>query len=422
MPSLRPYNASVTSVHRQRDRGWGANFAAILVCHFLNFVLIQASFPFIPLYLRELGETESSAIAWTGLMQVVSSGMMMVANPVWGSLSDRFGRKAMITRAQTAAIAVYGLMGFTTQTWQVVGLRVLQGAVGGSGAPLTTLAAVTLPPQRLSMGMGVFQTAQFIGVSAGPVFGGVVAAAIGFRGTFHVTAGLMVLNTLLAYFVIREPREYGTARSRPRLSFSQSLAFVSRAPGLRAPVIATLAYQLAYATSVALLPLHLYAVAGEGSDAAAAVGLVLAATALGAAFGGTVFGWLGGRLGAGTVLVGALVMTAVFLVPQAWLTSTAQFAVLRFAMGVCAGGVVPLLRTVLAEQANRHESTASSMGAIYGLNQSAFSGGQAAGAAVAALVASVWGLPSTYLVAAALIAGTGIWWLRAGPTAQTADR
>ncbi len=229
VPSLRLYNGSVTSVQRQRDREWGANFAAILVCHFLNFVLIQASFPFIPLYLRELGESESSAIAWTGLMQVVSSGMMMVANPVWGSLSDRFGRKAMITRAQTAAVAVYGLMGLTTQTWQVVGLRVLQGAVGGSGAPLTTLAAVTLPPHRLSMGMGVFQTAQFVGVSAGPVLGGLVAAAIGFRGTFHVTAGLMVLNALLAYFVIREPKDYGAARTHPRLSFSQGLAFVSRA-------------------------------------------------------------------------------------------------------------------------------------------------------------------------------------------------
>jgi MFS family permease len=413
----RPYNESVASVQRQRDRGWGANFAAILICHFLNFVLIQASFPFIPLYLRELGESESSAIAWTGLMQVMSSGMMMLANPVWGSLSDRFGRKAMITRAQTASVAVYGLMGITTQTWQVVGLRTLQGAVGGSGAPLTTLAAVTLPPHRLSMGMGVFQTAQFVGVSAGPVFGGLIAAAIGFRGTFHVTAGLMVLNTLLAYFVIREPKNYGPSRTHPHLSFGQGLAFVSRAPGLRAPVIATLAYQLAYATSVALLPLHLYAVAGEGSDAAAAVGLVLAATALGAAIGGTFFGWLGGRLGAGTVLVGALLVTAVLLIPQAWLTSTVQFAILRFAMGVCAGGVVPLLRTVLAEQANRHESTASSMGAIYGLNQSAFAGGQAAGAAVAALVASIWGLPSTYLVAAALIAATGIWWLRAAPAA-----
>jgi MFS family permease len=402
------------SVPRARgdDRGWLANFGAVLLCHFLNFVLIQASFPFIPLYLRQLGESESSAIAWTGGIQVIGSLMMMFANPVWGSLSDRFGRKAMITRAQTAAVAVYGLMGLTTQAWQVFSLRALQGAVGGSGAPLTTLAAIILPPSRLSLGMGIFQTVQFVGISAGPVLGGLVASAIGFRGTFHVTAGLMVLNTILAYLVIREPKPRDHSRHHSALGFRQGMAFVSRVPGLRAPVLATFSYQAAYATSVALLPLHVYALTGASSDAAASVGLVLTATALGAALGGTVLGWLGGRVGAATVLMGAFFLTALLLVPQAWLTSTTQFAALRFAMGICAGGVMPSLRTVLAEEAYRHESMAGNMGAIYGFNQSAFAGGQAAGGALAAVVASIWGLPSVYLVAAAMIAGTGIWWRR----------
>jgi MFS family permease len=304
-------------------------------------------------------------------------------------------------------------MGITTQAWQVFGLRALQGAVGGSGPALTTLAAVILPPRRLSLGMGMFQTAQFVGVSAGPVLGGLVASAIGFRGTFHMTAGLMVFNTLLAYLVIREPKDREHGKRRPSLGFREQVAFVSRQPGLRAPVLATFTYQAAYATSVALLPLHLYGLTGATSDAAASVGLVLTATALGAALGGTVRGWLGGRIGPATVLLGAFFLTALLLVPQAWLTNTTQFAGLRFAMGICAGGVVPSLRTVLAEEAYRHESTSSSMGALYGLNQSAFAGGQAAGAALAALVASLFGLPSTYLVAAALIGATGAWWLRA---------
>ena len=146
------------------------------------------------------------------------------------------------------------------------------------------------------------------------------------------------------------------------------------------------------------------------------MGVVLAATALGAATGAVLFGWLGGRLGAGTVLPAALILTALFLVPQAWLTHTTEFAALRFAMGVCAGGVMPLLRTVLAQEAYRHESTAGSMGAIYGLNQSAFAGGQATGAALASLAASLWGLQSTYLVAAALIGATSLWWLRGRPS------
>jgi DHA1 family multidrug resistance protein-like MFS transporter len=399
-----------------RERGWVANFTAILVCHFLNFALIQTSFPFIPLYLRELGESESAAIAWTGAMQVISSTLMMVANPIWGGLADRYGRKAMVTRAQTAAVVVFGAMGFTTQAWQVVMLRALQGLVGGSGPALTTLAAVTLPARRLSFGMGIFQTAQFVGVSLGPAIGGLMAGLIGFRGTFHLTAGLMILNTLLAYFVIREPKgsfEPKAAQAQP--SFRERLHLVWNAPRLRAPIFGTLLFQTAYATSLTLLPLHIYGMvesSGDVSDAATSVGIVLTMTALGAAIGGTALGWLGGRVGAATVLIGAVLLTAVLLVPQAWVESIAQFALLRFAMGICAGGVVPSLRTILAEEANQQESTARSIGLIYGFNQSAFAGGQAAGAALAAVVASIFGLPATYLMAAAILTGTGGWWLR----------
>src|SRR5262249_32006560 len=155
------------------------------------------------------------------------------------------------------------LMGLTTQAWQVFSLRVLQGAVGGAGAPLTTLAALTLPPRRLSFGMGLFQTAQFVGVSVGPAIGGLSAGLIRVCGRSHLTAALMVVNALLALFVIREPKlPEPHGRSRGSLRFREQLAFVWRVPRLRGPVLATLTFQMAYAVSVALLPLHLYALSG----------------------------------------------------------------------------------------------------------------------------------------------------------------
>jgi MFS family permease len=253
-----------------------------------------------------------------------------------------------------------------------------------------------------------------MGVSLGPLLGGLAAAAFGFRGAFAITAGLMAVASLVAWLVIREPSgEAAGRRSSGRsLSFAQRLAFISRAPRLRAPLVATLAYQTAYMTSVALLPLHLYSLVGSDADAPAAVGLVLTVTALGAALGATTLGWLAGRIGAPTIAFVSFMCTALLLIPQSWLTSPAQFAAVRLAMGFAAGGVMPSLRTVLAEEAARHESTAGNMGAIYGLNQSAFAGGMAAGSALAALVASVWGLPATYTAAAVLIGITGVIWLR----------
>jgi MFS transporter, DHA1 family, multidrug resistance protein len=390
------------------------NFAAVVLCQFLNVALFQSVQPFLPLYLVELGESEAAAVAWTGAMLTVSAGLQMVVNPIWGSLADRFGRKSMVMRAQVSTIVTFGLLPFTMHAWQVFAVRSAQGVVGGAGPALTTLAATILPPKRLGFGLGLFQTAQFMGVSLGPLLGGVAVAAFGFRGAFGLTAVLMAFATLVAWVVIREPRpEAGARRSGgSKLGFRQRLAVISHLPRLRAPLVATLTYQTAYTISIALLPLQLYSLAGSDADAPAAVGLVLTATALGAALGATTLGWLGSRLGAPTIALVSFGLTAALLVPQSWLTTPAQFAVVRLCMGFAAGGVMPSLRTVLAEEAARNESTAGNMGAIYGLNQSAFAGGMAAGSALAALVASVWGLPATFTAAAILIVITAVWWLR----------
>jgi DHA1 family multidrug resistance protein-like MFS transporter len=398
--------------HAEREPAWVASFGAVVLCQLLNVALFSSVQPFLPLYLRELGETEAAAVAWTGAMLAVSSGLQMLVNPLWGSLADRFGRKAMVMRAQLSTVVTFALLPLTGQAWQVFAVRSAQGLVGGAGPALTTLAATILPPKRLGFGLGLFQTAQFIGISVGPLVGGLAAAALGFRGAFGVTAGLMVVASIVAWVVIHEPAAGARQSSgSPTLTFGQRLAFISGAPRLRAPLVATFAYQTAYTTSVALLPLHLYNLAGSGADASAAVGLVLTVTALGSALGATTLGWLAGRLGAPTIALVSFAATAALLIPQAWLGSPTEFAAVRLCMGFAACGVMPSLRTVLAEEAGRHDSTAGNMGAIYGLNQSAFAGGMAGGSALAALVASFWGLPATYTAAGLLIGLTGVWWL-----------
>jgi DHA1 family multidrug resistance protein-like MFS transporter len=264
--------------------------------------------------------------------------------------------------------------------------------------------------------MGMLQTAQFVGLSLGPVMGGLAATAWGFRGAFWAASALMAGNFLLSLFVIKDAKP-GTVQARrrggggPRLSFMGRLRLVAKLPPLRAPILAVLAYQTSYVISVTLLPLHVHAIAGGEADAAAAVGLVLTTTAIGSAIGSTAMGLLGSRIGPKKVALLAFFLTAALLIPQTFITDTVTFAVLRFFMGFCAGGVLPALRTLLAESAGQNEETAASMGSIYGLSQSAFSGGMAMGALLASFVGGLFGLASTYMVAGALISLTGLWWI-----------
>src|SRR6266516_3970952 len=70
----------------------------------IGFDLTQ---PFIPLFVRSLGVTDlAEASVWSGLVVGVGPLGAAIMGPIWGALSDRFGRKAMVLRA----MVMIGLM------------------------------------------------------------------------------------------------------------------------------------------------------------------------------------------------------------------------------------------------------------------------------------------------------------------------
>jgi MFS transporter, DHA1 family, multidrug resistance protein len=398
---------------------WVGNFIAILACQLFVFATFNSALPFLPLYLRELGEDEAGAVAWTGLTQSAGSAVLLVATPLWGALADRVGRKPMVVRSLVGGAISIGLMGFATQAWHLLLLRALQGATAGTNSAVIALAASVLPTARLGLGLGLLQTAQFLGGSFGPLLGGVTGAALGYRGSFAGAGASLLAIAGMVALLVREPAVVA-ARSAPMPGLRQRLATVARAPRLRAPILAILGFQAAYAVSVSLLPLHVYSLTSGGVDAPTAVGAALAAGALGVATGAAVLGWLGGRVGTRTVALLSLAGSGLLSLPQAWLTHPLQFIPLRLVLGFCAGGVLPSLRATLGEEAGADRVVGANLGSIYGLAQSAFAGGMMLGPPLSSLVATLWGLPAIHVASAALLLATAAWWraLIAGPAGQ----
>jgi hypothetical protein len=99
------------------------------------------------------------------------------------------------------------------------------------------------------------------------------------------------------------------------------------------------------------LPVHMTDAVGA-SAAPTAIGVALLANSVGIATGATVRGWVAGRVGARRVAVLALLAAGILTAPQIWATDTVSFAATRFALGLCAGGVLPLLRAALAPPAD----------------------------------------------------------------------
>src|SRR5205823_5117509 len=82
-------------------------------------------------------------------------------------------------------------MGFVTDVWQLLGLRIVQGAVTGSQAAAAALIAGVVPAGEAGFALGVLATAVQVGNTVGPAVGGITVGSLGFRGSF-IAAGVML--------------------------------------------------------------------------------------------------------------------------------------------------------------------------------------------------------------------------------------
>jgi DHA1 family multidrug resistance protein-like MFS transporter len=392
-----------------RFKGWLPNFAALAMSALIMHSSLQLISPFVSIYLLELGATQQEAVTLAGIMNTFSPAFMVFAQPLWGSMADRFGRKRLILRAMLGLQISWTLMGYAIAPWMVVGVRLFQGVATGANSAMLALAAQTLPPARLGFGMGIMQSAQGLAQSLGPLIGGLLVAAVGFRSTFGIATLGVAMAILAVIWRVRDaPKAVG--RKEERKGMKEGLAIVLRTPNIRVPILGVAAYQGSYLASQQLMPLHLYSLVPDEADAARAVGLVLASTAIGTVLGAASTGWLSSRLSAKVLVLGTMGLSGAVLATQFFLTEPVQFMAVRFVLGLCAGGALPALRTALVEQARIDGRLRDSLGTLYGYSQSAFHFGGSLGAALAATVASVFGLAAVYLSSGTILLVAATLW------------
>lgn len=120
--------------------------AVVVLCHFVAAFAALGMPPFFGVILARSYASEDAFLA--GWLYVVPTVFVAISSPWWGRLADRFGKKALLLRAQLGLAASFLLAGFAPGVgWFALALA-LQGLLGGTfAASGAYLAALTAGPQ-----------------------------------------------------------------------------------------------------------------------------------------------------------------------------------------------------------------------------------------------------------------------------------
>lgn len=187
---------------------WRKNLYTAWFTQILSLTGFGFVFPFLPLFIQELGTTDPEDLQlWTGLIASAPALSMGIMAPIWGILADRFGKKLMILRAMLFGAIVSVLLAFAGSTPMVFALRFVQGLFTGTVSAAAALVATGTPRHKLSYALGFQSSSTFIGISLGPLLGGVAAEIAGYRASFLVGAVVLSVGFVLAVLFIREPEK-----------------------------------------------------------------------------------------------------------------------------------------------------------------------------------------------------------------------
>lgn len=145
------------------------------------------------------------AVQWAGLSYLL---VLVALVPAVGRYADMVGRKLLYTYGFVVFIAGSVLCGLAPSLPVLDGFRAVQ-AIGAAMLQANSVAIIALAVPRAQLGraIGVQGAAQALGLSLGPVVGGLLIAAGGWRLIFFVNVPAGVLGAIAGWYLIPRSRE-----------------------------------------------------------------------------------------------------------------------------------------------------------------------------------------------------------------------
>ena len=155
-------------------------------------LLMNVWFPFLPLYMLQVGaKDDAAALFWVAVGASAQGAGRLIGGPLWGLVSDKLGRKKMFVRAVYFAALTSFVLAVINAPWQVGIALGLQGLLSGFVPAAVALMSVSVPDAKVRDALNAVSGAQYLGSAIGPAVGASMALAFGYRGAIF-TSGLLI--------------------------------------------------------------------------------------------------------------------------------------------------------------------------------------------------------------------------------------
>jgi multidrug resistance protein len=174
----------------------------ILGITFIDILGFSILIPLMPFFVQHFGAPPIAV----GLLFTAFAGCQFLAGPVWGNVSDRIGRKAVLIVSQIGATIGWTMLAFAPNLGIVFVARIIEGISGGNISVTQAYVSDLVEPAKRAQAFAYIGAAFSAGLIFGPAAGGWLAGHYGFRIPFLLAAALQLLTLLVTIAVLPESR------------------------------------------------------------------------------------------------------------------------------------------------------------------------------------------------------------------------
>ncbi|WP_292024408.1 MULTISPECIES: MFS transporter [unclassified Brevundimonas] len=406
--------------------------AVLFAVVFINLVGFGLVVPLLPFFAQSL-----KAEAWqiTLMFSAYSLGQFF-AEPFWGRLSDRIGRKPVLLITLIANALGYLMLAFVPNIWLAIAVRLFTGLGAGNISTVQGYVADVTPPEQRAGRMGLIGAAFGLGFIVGPGLGGLLTQPqlghIGYQLPIFLAAALAALAAVGVIVFLRESRAKADPAA-PRPAFLSGLKAARDNDVVSRVLVVTLIYMAGFSAMESVFGLWAESRYQWG---AREVGLSFMIVGVISTLNqGFLAGRLARRFGESRVLATGMLLFGTSLVLQV-LAPVAWFPAMRLELGAVSiplvqGWIIPIVMAVGACGMSLAMPNISAMisrasppdrqGAMLGLNMASSSVARIFGPMVAGALFSGLGRDWPFLIGALLTIPAAVMAINAGRAIRRAQ-